>query len=208
MRPCSSLPPSYRKRRAGTVAAALRSLTAGITPPRSPKTQQFKDSCAPKDEKSMLVELRSTGGQTIVPPSVHPNGERYKWAERGRPAKVRVGDLELAVRHLAAAALLVRYWPGQGSRHDAALALAGTLLQGGWDEDATVHFVGAVVEAANDDEADDRVRAVTSTAAKIADGEPVKGWSELCELLDERIVKRSAKWLGSRGQDGDLAMPV
>jgi len=36
-----------------------------------------------------LVELRSTGQQTLVPPSVHPGGERLRWASVGTPDDVR-----------------------------------------------------------------------------------------------------------------------
>ena len=38
-----------------------------------PKTRQFRDPVTQK----MIVELRSTGGQTIVGPSIHPEGEQY-----------------------------------------------------------------------------------------------------------------------------------
>jgi hypothetical protein len=32
-----------------------------------------------------LVELRSSGGQTMVPPSIHPTGEAVVWQEFGEP---------------------------------------------------------------------------------------------------------------------------
>jgi len=38
-----------------------------------PKTRQFRDPVTNK----MMVELRSTGGQTVVGPSIHPEGEPY-----------------------------------------------------------------------------------------------------------------------------------
>src|SRR5262249_44041317 len=79
----------------------------------------------------MLVELRSTGGQTVVPPSIHPSGEAVVWYEEGEPRKDDFESLRTLVSHLAAAALLARYCPGSGSRQDAALAASGLLLRGG-----------------------------------------------------------------------------
>jgi hypothetical protein len=119
----------------------------------------------------MLVELRSTGGQTVVPPSVHPEGERYVWHEEGPPAAADAEALENAVRHLAAASLLAGNWPGQGSRHKAALAVAGLLLRGGLDLELVKKLVGAAARAAGDEEVEDRMRAVETTAERVRAGE-------------------------------------
>src|SRR5438105_6336175 len=61
-----------------------------------------------KEDEGLLVELRSTGGQSMAPPSVHPDGERVEWAALGEPAFVPAGELHAAVRAVAAAALLGR----------------------------------------------------------------------------------------------------
>jgi hypothetical protein len=54
-------------------------------------------------DKSMLVELRGTGGLTVFPPSMHKEtGEAIRWDEFTRPGKVLLGDLENAVARLAA----------------------------------------------------------------------------------------------------------
>lgn len=80
----------------------------------------------------MILEIRSTGSQTVVPPSVHPCGERYSWfsGEDDDPAGVKAKDLVRACRELATAALIARHVP-DGGRHDLALALAGFLLRPG-----------------------------------------------------------------------------
>lgn len=56
--------------------------------------------------KSVVVELRSTGHMTVVPPSVHPSGEALVWERWGEPAAVPAAELRRAVGQLAAAALL------------------------------------------------------------------------------------------------------
>ncbi len=54
--------------------------------------------------KEMIVEIRSTGTQTVVGPSVHPSGEAYEWLE-GEPAKVEHEVLAKAVEALVAAVI-------------------------------------------------------------------------------------------------------
>jgi AAA domain/Bifunctional DNA primase/polymerase, N-terminal len=49
----------------------------------------------------MLVELRSTGVQTVFPGSVHESGEPIEWAEDGEPAAVDHAALRVAVDALA-----------------------------------------------------------------------------------------------------------
>jgi hypothetical protein len=53
------------------------------------------------DADNMLVELRSTGCQTVFPTSVHPSGERITWDSPPEPAVVTADDLVLAVDALA-----------------------------------------------------------------------------------------------------------
>ncbi len=52
--------------------------------------------------KRMIVEIRSTGAQTVVGPSIHPCGETYDWLT-GEPASVTHEALRAAVDALVAA---------------------------------------------------------------------------------------------------------
>jgi P4 family phage/plasmid primase-like protien len=157
------------------------------------KTKQFKDP-----DGTMLVELRSTGGQTVVPPSVHPSGEHVEFDHEGEPPEVTGEALERAVSRLAAASLIARRWPKQGSRHQAALALAGGLLRAGGTVEETAGFVRAVASAAGDEEVEDRVQAVSSTHDRLEDGAEATGWPQLGELIGEDTVASVLKWLGVR----------
>jgi hypothetical protein len=51
------------------------------------------------------LEVRSTGVQTVVPPSKHPSGEDYVWHAFDRPAELSANELIAAVYDLAQAAL-------------------------------------------------------------------------------------------------------
>jgi hypothetical protein len=64
------------------------------------KTRKHQDPAT----KKMIVELRSTGAQTVVGPSIHPSGEQYD-ALDGEPAVVDIGVLGAAVAALADAVL-------------------------------------------------------------------------------------------------------
>ncbi len=83
----------------------------------------------------MLIELRSTGCQTIAPPSVHPSGEVVRWELDGEPGVVSGPELLRAVKKVASAALLIRHWAGEGQRDEAAKDLAGLLMRVGWAEE-------------------------------------------------------------------------
>ena len=76
-----------------------------------PKTRQFRDPVT----KKMILELRSTGGQTIVGPSIHPEGEQYSILN-GEPARVPGPMLEACVEALYQAVLKKRYPDGVPQR--------------------------------------------------------------------------------------------
>ncbi len=161
-----------------------------------PANATFKD--VDKD-KTVLVELRGTGRQTVVAPSLHPDGDRYMWNGPLEPAEVRASKLVTATRWLAAAALIVRHWPRErGSRHDIANALAGMLLRAEWPEKRTATFVGAVARAAGDEEAADRAKDAIATARTLARGGKATGAPTLADLLGGQVVDRAREWLGLR----------
>lgn len=143
-----------------------------------------------------LIELRSTGGQTVIPPSIHPNGERIEWeGDELKPSKVSRVVLKRAVRELAAGCLLTRNWPAKGGRHDASLALAGGLMLSGWKPKPTWRFILEIARAAGDEEANSRRGDVATTARRILSGRKVQGWPTLAKLIGPEIVDCVREWL-------------
>lgn len=152
---------------------------------------------------TMIVELRGDGSQTMVPPSIHPEGERLRWERDGEPGRVTLAALRRAVAQVGACGLLARYWPGQGSRNEAALALTGLLVRGGWSVEEAEHFVAAVAQVAGDEEWRQRGASGRLTAEKLAAGEPVTGGTKLATLLcgdGARVVAQVREWLGLRDE--------
>jgi hypothetical protein len=156
-----------------------------------PATTQFKDP-----DGTMLVEVLSTGTQTIFPPSIHVSGEPIDWDEDEEATLVDGGHLTVVARKLAAACLLARHWPEKGGRHDAALALAGGLSRLGWSEGDVAAFIEAVAHAAGDEEPRDRVATAKSTVIRLAADQPVTGWQHLGQCIDGQIVAKVREWLG------------
>jgi hypothetical protein len=156
-----------------------------------------------------LVELRSTGGQTVVPPSIHPEGEPIRWEQEGEPARVDAAELLRAVKRVAAAALLARHWADEGSRQDAAMALAGGLLRLEWSEDEVETFIQAVARAAGDEEDDKRTHPVSHTREKLQGGQKVTGWRRLAKLLVEdgmEVVNEVMRLLTEKGRSKRAAL--
>ncbi|MDQ3775044.1 MAG: hypothetical protein M3461_12145 [Pseudomonadota bacterium] len=63
-------------------------------------------------KKAMLVELRSTGAQTVFSDSAHKEtGEAIEWICDNGPAEIDGARLTRLVGLVAASALIARYWP-------------------------------------------------------------------------------------------------
>lgn len=143
-----------------------------------------------------LLELR-TVGQTMAPPSLHPSGEQTTWHEAtGEPPTVAADELSRATRELATASLILKHYPQQGSRHGFALALSGFLLRQGWDTERVRHLIAAVAQAANDEEIEDRRKAVETTAERLENGEPSLGGTRLQEIIGRDVFDKICAWLG------------
>lgn len=146
---------------------------------------------------TMLVELRSTGAQTLFPPSM-ADDEARRWEQDGEPARIDGLGLLSQVKRLAAAVILARHWSELGSRHRASLALVGGLLRAGWSEDDAADFLLAVAIAAGDEEARARLENIRTTARRLANDQSATGWPTLAALLSDgaKVVDRVRTWLG------------
>lgn len=146
---------------------------------------------------SVLVEIRSTGGQTVLPPSTHPSGEVLAWEQERDPMLIESGPLVQSVKLVATAALVARFWP-KGARHEAAGALAGFLAVSKVDPIAIERLVKVAAELAKDEEASDRARFAGDTArkAQASPDNPHTGATKLAELIGDDPVKRLRSWFG------------
>jgi hypothetical protein len=172
------------------------------------RSRRYIDPVEPNKGKACLVELRcqksdgTVGLQTVVPPSIHESGEQIRF-EKGcdkDPANIDASVLQASVARVAAAALLARHWPGEGSGRNAAfIALAGVLARSGWSADQAVALVRAIYRAIWRGHADmEAAKAeVLATYEKHTRGSETTGRPKLEELIDKRVVGAAFDWLGA-----------
>jgi P4 family phage/plasmid primase-like protien len=174
------------------------------------RTTQFHD---PLDHKT-LIELRglssdgSIGLQTVVPPSIHESGEAVRFEKdfEGTPANIDAEVLISAVRRVAAAALLARHWPTQGSRHHAFLALAGVFARAGWSLEDAKAFHRVIYRCLwpTNPELGATDTEVQSTFEKHLAGSEITGVPTLIGFVDKKVVDTAFRWLGiDRAQHRD-----
>lgn len=151
------------------------------------------------------VEVKGAGTQVVVPPSLHPSGERWTWTREDEPATVEASALVASVGRFAAVAELLAIWPtggATGMRHDASRHLAGGLFRASWSLAEVEEVVGLLCDHSDDDEQQDRLNAVQSTWDRYESGEPTTGWPRLVELLGEQpSVDAVLGWLGVTDED-------
>lgn len=159
--------------------------------PRSRKLQRAK------------IELRSTGGQTVFPPSIHESGEPITWHDATPVASVDPATLLAAWGKLAIATTVARVWPAlPGAKHDAVLALAGALWHEGWTaEDAlAVLLPGMELDGSSEPH---REAAILDTWGDHDRNRP--GWPTLADLIgppDAKGIQRAAELVPTAPRGG------
>ena len=169
-----------------------------------PPTRRLKIPDVSGRGSGVSVEIRTTGSQTLVPPSIHPaTAETYEWegepwgGDEG-PAVVDGIELLAQVTLLGLCAVLLDAWPGPGQRHDAYVALAGGLLRYGdsqtvhpfWERNAGL-VIRTLAQATHDEDgAEQREReAIYTTKRRLREGGEAVGFTRLAEFIGEESVK-------------------
>ena len=145
----------------------------------------------------VLLELRAVG-QTVFPGSTHTSGERVEWNSNGDPCRVDGDKLRRRTAALAACALVARYWPAEGGRHQLALVLGGFLARLDWKADGVEIFVEEAAKCAGDEEVRNRVITARGAVALRDQGKNVPGLPQLRKAVGEAVADRVAEWLGSK----------
>jgi len=150
----------------------------------------------PEEHAVCVLEVRGKG-LTMVPPSVHPNGETVAWENDAGLLELSEADALRRAGLIAFLSVVARFYPEKGSRDDFCLPLSGALLAAGLSVEEANHAVVLVAEIGGDEEAQKRGKA-GQTAVKVEEGEPVTGIPRVVEMLGlpEAVAKRFRKWLG------------
>ena len=128
----------------------------------SPKSTKF----APR----MPVDIQGEGKYVIAPPSVHQNGNTYRFLDQFEGImeisdQLLLADLEKRAEEFEYVQLILPHWK-EGGRQDVALSFAKILRKAGFGEDRAVEIVERICRVKNDPEVRQRIDAVRSTFQK------------------------------------------
>tara|TARA_B110000003_G_scaffold247967_1_gene259375 strand:- start:392 stop:2545 length:2154 start_codon:yes stop_codon:yes gene_type:complete len=148
--------------------------------------------------KSTLVELRGDGSQTMIPPSIHPDGDSLVFKDLNPDAAdIEYSDLLRLVSFLAACAEITQLW-SDGRRHELALSFSGLCLKQGVDAQLLVNIIQRICETTGDMDEQDRMN-----CAKTSVGKPnneIRGYHGLVDCIGktaaDRISERVANYCG------------
>jgi putative DNA primase/helicase len=164
----------------------------------SGKTRKFNMP----DSSECLVELRSDGTQTMLPPSIHPSGHKlqFRYINDSAPA-VDYADLLVATQRVAACSVIARSW-SEGSRHQLALAFAGMMYKADFNQDLAENVVNTICNFTKDEEMADRLNAVTTTYAQ--DASSISGYGIMVDVLGVNTARKIAEWLDIGADNTDV----
>lgn len=160
-------------------------------------------------ELGTIVEIRSTGAQSVLPPSLHPDGDRYNIDEDLPFTDIVKRDLERLVDEIAIAAVFLESYPEIGSRHDYVHACTGALCHSGWHADKVKRVLGAVLSEVQleDEDLKDRKGTVVNTIEKHEMGDRVQGFRSLETWLDTQTIQQLRRWTTRGKEQSDLLTP-
>lgn len=151
--------------------------------------------------RKTLLELRSNSQtdqpvQTVFPGSVHEEGDPIRWHRDGKPATVNAAELLSSFHRLAAATIVARAFPTQGSgRHDATLSLIGLLTRAGRTEAEVVDFVSRVRASIGADAKKPLVKMARDAANRFAADKSLFGLPVFKEAFGEKAADRFCELL-------------
>ena len=161
-------------------------------------------------EGKVTVELRSQPGgkacQTVMPGSIHPSGQPIVWWSQQEPMQIDYQRLSDLVQDIHGAAVLLRGYPAEGSRHDFWLAAGGLWAKSGIPKERALRILHAVFSVAESDpsEMEDRRKAVSTSYERSGSGKSCVGWS----ALEEHVGSGDLRSLGFSEKNSTTPPPV
>ena len=159
-------------------------------------------------ELGTVIEIRSTGAQSVIPPSRHPEGGIYFTCHDVEFSELSKLDMERYADEVAVAAVFTRFYPTQGSRHDYVHACTGALCHQEWQEEKIKRVMGAVLTVIqeDEDELEDRKGSVVNTIEKHHTGDRTKGFTTLQDWISMPVIAALRRWTESGKAEGKVVL--
>ena len=156
--------------------------------------------------KTTIVELRGDSAQTMIPPSIHPDGDLLAWTDANdHEAVITYDQLLQHVALLAAASELMEYWT-EGQRHSLALGFAGLCSKSGVEPEQIQRTIKAICQATDDQEIEDRLSAVQTTLCR--EPQTNVGFKALRDTLGDAVAQNIAANLVGTNKFQSLIQPM
>lgn len=174
-------------------------------PAEQPKRRAFSH-----DRHGMLVEIRrGPGQQTVVPPTIKPDGSQVSWTTP--PSQIATWGVEDEKRaeDLAIATMVALDGP-DGARHESRLRWAGELLSRGLSPERVLRILEPACEERGDSDLADVAACIESTRNRIDAGESVQRVEAADRDALDRVLGRTPAATATT-QDGravSLAYPT
>jgi hypothetical protein len=171
------------------------------------RTTQFTDVKGKDGSTQMLVEIRSTAGYTMAPPSKHPSGDDVVWEIERDIMQRSPEEMYSDARAVALASAIAIHYPSHGARHfQVGQYLPGFLLQAKLDPLMVKQIIRTAAGLAGDNDWTDREKAINATINKYKNGENVAGGPKLAAEIGEDVVTKMRAWLKMADVDALEAM--
>lgn len=156
-----------------------------------------------------IVEIRATGAQSVLPPSIHPDGDRYHIDNDVEFYDIAKMELDRHGDEVAIAGTFLRAYPSSGSRHDYVHACTGTLCHAQWADDKVRRVMAAVLSNVQqeDEELRDRMGSVVNTIEHYKLGDRIQGFRTLETWMDVATITQLRRWTTSGAKEGRLLIP-
>jgi len=156
--------------------------------------------------KTTIVELRGDGAQTMIPPSIHPDGDLISWIDADSDGdEITYDSLLQYVALLAAASELMEHWI-EGQRHSLALGFAGLCNKVGIEPEQIENTIRAICQATDDQEIEDRLSAVQTTLCR--EPQTNVGFKALLDTLGDAVAQNIAANLAGTNKSQSLIQPM
>ena len=143
-------------------------------------------------DKELWLELRTGNYQSLIPPSVHPEGDVYAWSEYSdpipAPTEAPIEELTLGAFAILMVAQFSHLWQSGVNRHDHSLALAGLFYKIHIPENYALRILEKICLLSSDPEIQDRLRTVADTYSKGDQGETISGFKGAGDILGKDLL--------------------